>query len=56
MINSVVTVSGEQQNDSAKHIHVPILPQTPLPSRLPQNIEQSSLVLYTRSLFVTHFK
>ena len=25
------------------HIHVSILPQTPLPSRLPHNIEQSSL-------------
>ena len=36
-------VSGEQQRDSAIHIHVPILPQTPLPSRLPHNIEQSSL-------------
>ena len=56
MINSVVIVSGGQQSDSAKHIHVSILPQTPFPSRLPHNIEQSSLVLYARSLFVTHFK
>jgi len=28
-----VIVSGEQQKDSAIHIHVSILPQTPLPSR-----------------------
>ena len=36
-------VLGEQGNDSALHIHVSILPQTPLPSRLPHNIEQSFL-------------
>ena len=36
-------VSGEQGRDSAIPIHVSILPQTPLPPRLPQNIEQSSL-------------
>ena len=36
-------VSGEQQRDPAIHKHVSILPQTPLRSRLPQNIEQSSL-------------
>ena len=36
-------VSGEQQGDSAIHTHVSILPQTPLPSRLPHNIEPSSL-------------
>ena len=35
--------SGEQRRDSAIHIHVSILPQTPLPSRLPRDIEQSSL-------------
>ena len=34
---------GGPQRDSAIHIHVSILPQTPLPSRLPHNIEQSSL-------------
>ena len=34
-------VSGAQQNDTAIHIHVSILPQTPLPSRLPHNIEQN---------------
>jgi len=36
-------VSGGQQRDSAIHIHGSILPQTPLPSRLPHDIEQSSL-------------
>ena len=43
LINNVVRVSGEQQRDSATHRHVPILPQTRLPSRLPHNIEQGSL-------------
>ena len=38
--------SGEQQRDSTIHIHVSILPQPPFPSRLPHNIEQSS-VCYT---------
>ena len=38
-------VLGEQQRDSAIHIYVIILPQTPLPSRLPHNIEQSSMPL-----------
>ena len=41
--NNVVTVSSEQQRDSATHIPVSVLPQTPLPSGLPHNIEQSSL-------------
>ena len=41
LINNVVIVSGEQQRDSA--IHVSTLPQTPRPSRLLHNIEQSSL-------------
>ena len=35
-------VSGGQR-DSAVHTHVSILPQIPLPSRLPHNTEQSSL-------------
>ena len=35
-------VSGGQQRDSAKHIHVSILPQTPLLFR-PYNTEQNSL-------------
>ena len=42
LINNVVIVSGGQQRDPAIHTHVPILPQTPLPSRLLYNIEQSS--------------
>ena len=56
-INNVVIVSGAQQNNSAIHIHVSILPQTPLQSRLLLNIEQSSLC-YTvsRALLVIHFK
>ena len=42
-VNNFVTVSGEQQRDSATHIHVSISPQAPVPSSLPHNIEQSSL-------------
>ena len=40
---NVVIVSDGQQRHSAIHIHVSILPQTPLPSRLPHNTEQTSL-------------
>ena len=36
-------VLGEQQRDSAIYIHGSILPQTPLPSRLPHHIEQNCL-------------
>ena len=36
-------VLGEEWRDSVIHIHVSILPQTPLPSRLPYNIKKSSL-------------
>ena len=36
-------VSGEWRRDSAMHIHVSILPQTPLPSRLSHNVEQSPM-------------
>ena len=43
LTNDVVIVSGEQWRDSAIHVHVSILPQTPLPSRLPHNVEQSSV-------------
>ena len=46
MINNVVIVSGGQQRGSVIHIQVSTLPQTPLPSRMPHNIEQSS-VRYT---------
>ena len=42
-VNSVVIVSGGQYRDSAIHIHVSSLPQTPLASRLPHNMKQSSL-------------
>ena len=40
---TVLWVSGGQQRDSIIHIHVSILPQIPLPSRLLHNIERSSL-------------
>ena len=40
LINNVVIVSDEQQRDSAINIHVSILPQTPLPSRLPHNMNR----------------
>ena len=36
-------ISSEQQRDSAIHICVSILPQNPLPSRLPHTTEQSSM-------------
>ena len=42
LINNVVVVSGGRQRDSAIHVHVSFLPQTPFPSRLPHNIKQSS--------------
>ena len=37
-INNVVIISGAQQSDSALHIHVSILLQIPLSSRLPYYI------------------
>ena len=46
-VNNAVIVPGAEQRDSAIHAHVSILPQTPLPSRLPRNIKQSSLC-YTK--------
>ena len=42
-MNSVVIVSGEQRTNSAIRIPASILSQMPLPSRLPHNIEQSSM-------------
>ena len=53
LINNVVIVSGGQLSNSAIHIHVSILPQTPLPSRLPHDIEQNFLccILGLRWLF-----
>ena len=44
MENSVMIDLGEQRRNSAIHIHESILPQTPLPSRRPHDIEQSSLL------------
>ena len=41
--NRVLIVSGEQQRDSVIHIHVSIVPQTPLPYRLPHNNDQNSI-------------
>ena len=49
VINNIVIASSEQQRDSAIYIHVSILPQTLLSSRLPHNIKQGSLC-YTVSL------
>ena len=43
LINNIVIASSEQQRDSAIYIHVSILPQTLLSSRLPHNIKQGSL-------------
>ena len=39
----IVILLDAQQSNSAIYIHISIVPQTPLPSRLPHNIEQSSL-------------
>ena len=40
MIVSGVIVSGAQQSNSVIHIHIPILPQTPLLFKLSYNIEE----------------
>ena len=40
LINNIVIVSGGQQNDSGVRIHISILHQTPLSSRLPHTIGQ----------------
>ena len=37
LVNNVVVVSGEPQRDSAISIYASVLPQTPLPSKLPQH-------------------
>ena len=42
-ISDVVIVPGRQQRDSSMHMHISILPQSPVPSRLPHNTEKSSL-------------
>ena len=46
-------VSGGQQRDPAIDAHVSVLPQTPLPSRLPHNIKRISLC-YTVKERVNH--
>ena len=46
-INIVVIDSGKQWRDSAIHVHASILSQTSLLSRLPHNIEQSSMCYTT---------
>ena len=55
-INNVMTVSGGQQRDSAILIHVSIFSQTPLPSRLPHNTEQSSLTYRVDPCWLSIFK
>ena len=47
LTNSVVMVSGEQQKDSDTHIHVSIVPQSPLPFRLPQDCPLSPRIELT---------
>ena len=42
-MNNAVIVSGGEQSDLAIHTYVSILPETPFPTRLPHNIEQSCL-------------
>ena len=42
-MNNVVIASVGQRRDSAIHIHVSFIPQAPLPSRQPYNIEQSTM-------------
>ena len=52
LINNVMIVADEHGRDSAIRVYVFILPQTPLPSRLPFNIAQSS-IWYT--VLLSHF-
>ena len=47
LTNSVVMVSGEQQKDSDTHIHVSIVPRSPLPFRLPQDCPLSPRIELT---------
>ena len=60
LANNVEVVSGEQQSDSAIHTRVSILPQTPLPIRLPHDIELNSMCCPVKStwfiilLFLPH--
>ena len=43
---NIVIVSGEQRRNSTMHIHISILPQTPLPTSLLHIIEQSSIFIH----------
>ena len=52
-INNTVIVSGEQWRDSAIHTDVSILPQTPLPSRLPHDTDPCATQW---ALLVIHFE
>ena len=52
-MSNVVIISGEQQRDSAIHIHASILPQTPLPPRLPHNTEQRYLCYTVGTCWLT---
>ena len=47
LTNSVVIVSGEQRKDSDTHIHVSILPQSPLPFKLPHDCSLSPRIELT---------
>ena len=49
-INNVVIASGAQQRDTATHIHVSILPQTPFPSR-PETMSALFFFLFNIYLF-----
>ena len=54
LTNNTVTISCEQQRDSAIHIHVPILPQTPLLQAATKHWAEFP-VLYGKTLLVIHF-
>ena len=47
-------VSGGQQRDSATPIHTSIVPQSPLPSRLPHNMEHGTCAI--QYILVFHYK
>ena len=50
MVKNVVIVSDGQQRDSAIHIHVSILPQTPLLPSLPHDTKQNYPILLLSAL------
>ena len=53
IIASVMVVPGEQQKDSAIHIHASILPQSPLPPRCHRHWAEFP-ALYSRTLLFIH--